>query len=406
MPPRKNAPLPNAVNLFNCGICDKGYPRQIDYENHLRSYDHNHRQRLADMKKIQDANAGDAPRKGPIDLRAIPQGDASKGLGPRFKKLGGAGAATTTGGSRFKKVGVAVREAKEEEKNAEVKEASPKIDTTVTEKEDKGAVANSIVETQVEENKDEDVIMADGDDEDEVISWEEYDFTKPSDCDHSTCPGCTIPQHTTYEDGWLRPYSLTTPTPPHPENHTQKLAPTTGPSPPTLVSTRTPPSSHPKHTFSLSCASVLSNFALAPSPCTHPSAQNPVPPSSPPATYLEPRIPPVSRLTSVGFTGVPSGLPSRGFSASKCSCRAYRARTRVLPTSSRASHDLRRGKNDPKRDKSLHVRVRSPFCSVLTSAPNWKHATRVTGPEPCWSIVSTREAIMVMGESRYSYMVL
>jgi hypothetical protein len=38
------------------------------------------------------------------------------------------------------------------------------------------------------EEKEGDVVM--GDAEGEAITWEEYDFTKPTGCDHSTCGGC------------------------------------------------------------------------------------------------------------------------------------------------------------------------------------------------------------------------
>lgn len=212
MPPR-NAPLPNAVNLFKCAICDKGYPRQTDYENHLRSYDHNHRQRLAEMKKLTDANASDAPRssKGLLDLRTMPQGAEAKkaaALGPRFKKVGGAAGAAagaTTGGSRFKKIGAAVDDAKGDAKVVK-KEESSQIDPPATEKEATGAVAEVSSSTQVDTKTNEDVIMADDDDndeDDEPVTWEEYDVTKPSECDHANCPGCAALANPVYDNGWL-----------------------------------------------------------------------------------------------------------------------------------------------------------------------------------------------------------
>ena len=39
------------------------------------------------------------------------------------------------------------------------------------------------------EEKEGDVVMEDTEEE-EAITWEEYDFTKPTGCDHSTCNGC------------------------------------------------------------------------------------------------------------------------------------------------------------------------------------------------------------------------
>ncbi|KAF7443870.1 hypothetical protein A1F99_119440 [Pyrenophora tritici-repentis] len=78
MPPRNN-PLPTAVRLFKCTICSKDYSRQIEYENHLRSYDHNHRQRLADMKKLTASNDTEAskPKQG-LEMRTIDVDNANK----------------------------------------------------------------------------------------------------------------------------------------------------------------------------------------------------------------------------------------------------------------------------------------------------------------------------------------
>lgn len=186
MPPRNN-PVPNAVRLFNCAICDKGYPRQLDYENHLRSYDHNHRQRLADMKKLTASNDPESSKpKASLDMRSINVEEASKktGSGGRFTKIGGGGAAA--GGSRFKKVGTTVGAPKEEEAK---KEESPagKIEV-VPVKAEAMAKAKDVEESKsdVQEN---DTVMAEvaGD---EVVTWEEYDFTKPTGCDHASCDGC------------------------------------------------------------------------------------------------------------------------------------------------------------------------------------------------------------------------
>lgn len=148
------------------------------------------------MKKLTDANASDAPRsKGPFDMRSLPQQGsdaAKKGLGPRFKKVGGAAAAT--GGSRFKKIG------EEAKPNAE-KDARPKAVEVETQKEVVLA-ADMEAKIQAEAPKDEDVVMAD-DEEDEAITWDEYDVTKPSDCEHAGCSGCAPPANPRYENGWL-----------------------------------------------------------------------------------------------------------------------------------------------------------------------------------------------------------
>lgn len=183
MPPRNN-PVPNAVRLFNCTICDKGYPRQLDYENHLRSYDHNHRQRLADMKKLTASNdaEGQKPKQG-VELRML----ESKGplAGKGFTKISGAGGlgkGFTKIGGGFKKVGTTVgkngeKVAKVEEKKEEAVVAQPEP---------------AVQEKVVEKKKEGDIVMGEAEDDDaeEEITWEEYDFTKPTGCDHATCGGC------------------------------------------------------------------------------------------------------------------------------------------------------------------------------------------------------------------------
>ena len=157
------------------------------------------------MKKLTDANASDAqrPSKGPLDMRSIPVGDAAnKAPGPRFRKVGGAGTSaaavagsTTTGGSRFKKVGLPASDAKGPEEQGRVAVAhqlqqenppvlAPAIDATPA------AAATG------------DVVMQSADN-DEAVTWEEYDFAKPSECHHQACPGCVIPNDAVYEDGWL-----------------------------------------------------------------------------------------------------------------------------------------------------------------------------------------------------------
>jgi hypothetical protein len=185
MPPRNN-PLPASLRLFNCTICDKGYPRQVDYENHLRSYDHNHRQRLADMKKLTASNAdpeSNKPKQG-LDMRSINVDEAGKkmGAGGRFTKIGGGGAAAGRG---FKKVGVAVGSKEGDRKDEPLKETS----TAPVASEEKDVVAEAAQEKKAEVKNQEDTVMADQEDE-FAITWEEYDFTKPTGCDHASCAGC------------------------------------------------------------------------------------------------------------------------------------------------------------------------------------------------------------------------
>ena len=151
---------------------------------HLRSYDHNHRQRLADMKKLTASNDAESqkPKQG-VELRAL----ESKGplAGKGFTKIGGAGGlgkGFTKIGGGFKKVGTAVGNEgvkKEEKKEEDVAVSEP-------------AVAQVEVATQekpAEASKEDDVVMGEYEEE-EAITWEEYDFTKPTGCDHATCGGC------------------------------------------------------------------------------------------------------------------------------------------------------------------------------------------------------------------------
>ncbi|USP74035.1 uncharacterized protein yc1106_01309 [Curvularia clavata] len=186
MPPRNN-PHPNSVRMFNCTLCDKGYSRQLEYENHLRSYDHNHRERLANMKKLT-ANEGEGsakPKQG-ADMRSIDVQNANKmvGVGSRFTKIGG-GAAAGAAGSRFKKVGVAVgtEAGQNEATQAKKEENSAKANVQVPEP----VVPTAAMPGPQTDNKEEDVIMAD-EPVGEIITWEQYDFTKPTGCDHN-CPG-------------------------------------------------------------------------------------------------------------------------------------------------------------------------------------------------------------------------
>ncbi|KAF1932533.1 uncharacterized protein M421DRAFT_1164 [Didymella exigua CBS 183.55] len=181
MPPRNN-PLPAAMRLFNCSICDKGYPRQLDYENHLRSYDHNHRQRLADMKKLTASNDAESQKpKQSVELRAVDGKGALAGKG--FTKIGGAaglGKGFTKIGGGFKKVGIAVDADKKEGKKAN--EAAVPEAVVVS-------VEVAPQEIQADLAKQEDVVMGESVEE-EAIMWEEYDFTKPTGCDHTACGGC------------------------------------------------------------------------------------------------------------------------------------------------------------------------------------------------------------------------
>lgn len=129
------------------------------------------------MKKLTASNDTESgrPKQG-LELRSIDV-EAGKGkMGKGFTKIGRGAPA---GGSRFKKVGVAV--------------GGTKGDKDVDEDKDKDKVAGEDVPEKVVEAakaEQEDVVMAHEDkDEQEDVTWEEYDFTKPTACHDAPCPG-------------------------------------------------------------------------------------------------------------------------------------------------------------------------------------------------------------------------
>lgn len=162
------------------------------------------------MKKLTAANEGESsrPAKGVLDMRSIPVDDAARkpGTGPRFTKIGGAG------GGRFKKVGVAVsgsaagynaKPANEPAKDvppAEPEARVPDVEMAPSAGQTPVPAADGVTEKQAEPSVEEDVVMAEVEDV-EDISWEEYDFTKPTDCDHASCAGCKLDR--VYDNGWI-----------------------------------------------------------------------------------------------------------------------------------------------------------------------------------------------------------
>ncbi|CAJ2503557.1 Uu.00g109510.m01.CDS01 [Anthostomella pinea] len=100
LPPAQTSSARAAMQSFYCDLCSKGYSRMNDYEAHLSSYDHSHRQRMKDMKQmVKDPTAGARARKA-----------EAKADGLISIKLGDAGAnnnnsASAAGGGGFKKGG-------------------------------------------------------------------------------------------------------------------------------------------------------------------------------------------------------------------------------------------------------------------------------------------------------------
>ncbi|KAJ2892123.1 hypothetical protein MKZ38_010219 [Zalerion maritima] len=93
LPPAQTSSAREAMQSFYCQLCSKGYSRMNDYEAHLSSYDHAHRQRLKDMK---DMLKGDSSRTRKAEARAD---------GLISIKIGSDPASSSTSGSGFKKGG-------------------------------------------------------------------------------------------------------------------------------------------------------------------------------------------------------------------------------------------------------------------------------------------------------------
>ncbi|KAH7139477.1 hypothetical protein B0J11DRAFT_516889 [Dendryphion nanum] len=167
MPPKKNVAPTDAIRRFWCDICSKGYPRQPDYENHLRSYDHNHRQRMADMKKLTAQNEADAvqKRRAGDDMRALPVDGSSKkpSLGPRFTKVGG-----DKGGARFKKVGTTTKTG-EEDATVPIEKKTVSVAELLRQKEE---LDRQIAAAQAEEEQKSVQVVH----EEEEIDWVEVPF--------------------------------------------------------------------------------------------------------------------------------------------------------------------------------------------------------------------------------------
>ncbi|KAK0763681.1 hypothetical protein N5P37_003062 [Trichoderma harzianum] len=98
LPPAQTSSAKEAQKSFYCNLCSKGYSRMNDYEAHLSSYDHSHKQRLKDMKAmVRDPNAVAKARKAEakadgmvikLNNQEAPSSGGSGGGGGGFKKGG------------------------------------------------------------------------------------------------------------------------------------------------------------------------------------------------------------------------------------------------------------------------------------------------------------------------------
>ncbi|TWU71351.1 hypothetical protein ED733_002913 [Metarhizium rileyi] len=96
LPPAQTSSAREAQKSFYCNLCSKGYSRMNEYEAHLSSYDHSHKQRLKDMKAmVRDPNAGARARK----AEAKADGLVS------IKLQGQEGPSSSTGSGGFRKGG-------------------------------------------------------------------------------------------------------------------------------------------------------------------------------------------------------------------------------------------------------------------------------------------------------------
>ncbi|KAK3334652.1 hypothetical protein B0H65DRAFT_77490 [Neurospora tetraspora] len=101
LPPAQTSSAREALQSFYCQLCQKGYSRMNDYEAHLSSYDHSHKQRLKDMKQmVRDPQAAARARR----QEQKNEGVISIKLGEAAAGGAGAGAARGGGGG-FKKGG-------------------------------------------------------------------------------------------------------------------------------------------------------------------------------------------------------------------------------------------------------------------------------------------------------------
>ncbi|PHH90829.1 hypothetical protein CDD83_2541 [Cordyceps sp. RAO-2017] len=129
LPPPQTSSAREAQKSFYCALCSKGYSRMNEYEAHLSSYDHTHKQRLKDMKAmVRDPNAGARARKAEAKadgLVSIKFEDKDKGS----QSASAAGAGKKPG---FKRSGFKSAFASKEAQPAAAAETPVKVEATAT----------------------------------------------------------------------------------------------------------------------------------------------------------------------------------------------------------------------------------------------------------------------------------
>ncbi|KAL8354498.1 hypothetical protein RB601_004074 [Gaeumannomyces tritici] len=98
LPPAQTSSAREALQSFYCQLCSKGYTRMNDYEAHLSSYDHTHKQRLKDMKAmVRDPGAAARARRAEAKADAV--------VSVKIGTGSGSGSGSGSGGGGFKKGG-------------------------------------------------------------------------------------------------------------------------------------------------------------------------------------------------------------------------------------------------------------------------------------------------------------
>ncbi|KAK4216829.1 hypothetical protein QBC37DRAFT_438596 [Rhypophila decipiens] len=104
LPQAKTESAREAQKSFYCELCSKGYTRMNDYEAHLSSYDHSHKQRMKDMKQmVKDPAAIARARKQEQKADGIVSIKIGESASTSTSNSGGGGGGFKKGG--FKKTG-------------------------------------------------------------------------------------------------------------------------------------------------------------------------------------------------------------------------------------------------------------------------------------------------------------
>ncbi|KAH6628796.1 hypothetical protein F5144DRAFT_594725 [Chaetomium tenue] len=134
LPPAQTSSAREALQSFYCQLCQKGYSRMNDYEAHLSSYDHSHKQRLKDMKAmVRDPAATARARRQEQKAEGVISIKLGEAAGGGFKK---GGFKKTGFKSAFGPVAGSVATPKEDAAGLGKKEGEPKMGLAAAAKSD------------------------------------------------------------------------------------------------------------------------------------------------------------------------------------------------------------------------------------------------------------------------------